>query len=267
MLEFIIANNRDFMFAVTFGLMVLLLLLEQIKPRRPEAPSQTSRWLNNIALTLFNFFLMTYVTVAVSMSDWVINLQPDMSLLQSPELNATSGIIITILTIELVGYWFHRVMHIVPLLWRVHSVHHSDTEVDVTTTHRHHPFEPVLSLIITLPVLILLGPPILAIIIYNLLHIVVSSITHSNIFVPKAIDRWLRYFIITPDFHRLHHVSQQQYTDSNYGAIFPWFDYLFGTATKLPFKEQETVQLGLKYFRKPIDSRVDHLLLSPFRWK
>jgi len=267
MLDFIVANTRDIMFAVTFGIMVLLLLVEQIKPRRPESASQTSRWLNNIALTLLNFFLMAYVTVAVSMSSWVINFQPDMPLLQHPALNVVTATMITILTIEFVGYWFHRVMHRVPLLWRVHSVHHSDTEVDVTTTHRHHPIEPFISVVITLPVILLLGPPIIAVIIYNLLHIVVSSVTHSNIFIPKSVDRWLRYFIITPDFHRLHHVNQQHYTDSNYGAISPWFDYLFGTATNLPFKEQETVELGLKYFRKQVDSRVDHLLLSPFRWK
>ena len=267
MLEFIVKNNYDVMFAVTFGIMVLMLLVEQIKPRRPESASQTSRWINNIALTLFNFFLVTFVIVAISMSSWLKDIQPDTLLLQHPALNVGSSLVITILLIEFIAYWFHRIMHRVPLLWRVHSVHHSDTEVDVTTTHRHHPFEPIMSLAISLPVVIFLGPPILALVVYNLLHVIVSSVTHSNIFVPKSIDRWLRYFIITPDFHRLHHVSQQHYTDSNYGAIFPWFDYLFRTSTNLPFKEQETVELGLKYFRKPIDSRVDHLLLSPFRWK
>lgn len=255
------------MFALTFGSMVLLLLLEQLKPRRYGAESQTSRWLNNIVLTLFNFFLMTYLMLTISMSSWIVNLQPGTPLLQYHAFNVFSAIVITIFTIEFVSYWFHRFLHRMPLFWRVHAIHHSDTEMDITTTHRHHPFEPIMSTAITLPVLILLGPPIIAVVVYNILHVVISSVTHSNIFIPKLIDRWLRYFIITPDFHRLHHVSQQHYTDSNYGTITPWFDYLFGTATNLPFKEQETVELGLTYFRKPIDSRVDHLLLLPFRWK
>lgn len=267
MLDFLVAHNHDIMFAITFGSMVLLLLLEQIKPRRSDTESQTSRWLNNITITLLNFFLMTYVMVAVSMSSWIVNIQPSTPLLKHPALNVFAAIIITIFAVEFISYWFHRSLHRIPLFWRVHAVHHSDTEMDVTTTHRHHPLEPMMSAAVTLPVVILLGAPIIAVVTYNLLFVIVSSVTHSNIFVPKSVDRWLRYIIITPDFHRLHHVSQQQYTDSNYGAITPWFDYLFGTATKLPFEEQKTVELGLKYFRNPVDSRIDHLLLTPFRWK
>lgn len=256
------------MFAVTFVSMILLLQLEQITPRRTEIDSQASRWLNNIGISLLNFFIMSYLAIAINSSSKVINLQADTLLLQHPTLNIFSATVITILLFELLNYWFHRLLHRVPLFWRVHSVHHSDTEVDVTTTHRHHPIEPILSMaVITLPIVILLGPPLIAVIVYNLLLVIVSSISHSNIYVPKSVDRFLRYFIITPDFHRLHHVNQKQYTDSNYGAIFPWYDYLFGSATMLPFEEQESLVLGLKYFRNPIDSRLDHLLLSPFRWK
>jgi sterol desaturase/sphingolipid hydroxylase (fatty acid hydroxylase superfamily) len=267
MLDFLVFHNQDIMFAVTFGCMLFMLLLEQIKPRRSKTALQTSRWLNNISITFLNYLLFAYITIEIATSSWIITIQPQTPLIHYLELNIYSAIFFTIIIMEFVSYWLHRLMHIIPLLWRVHAVHHCDTEVDVTTTHRHHPFEPFIALSITLPVLILFGPPILAIIIYNLLRVLITTISHSNIFIPKFIDRWLRYFIITPDFHRLHHASLLPYTDSNYGTVIPWFDYLFGSATKIPFKKHKTMELGLEYFRKPIQSRLDQLLLIPFRWK
>lgn len=267
MIDFLITYNSDITFAMTFGGIALFLFLERIKPRRPESEQQTSRWLNNISITAFNFFLMSLVMVVISSSSWLNNIRPDTQVLDYFGLNVPEKIVVTIMLLEFTTYWLHRLMHIIPVLWRIHAVHHADIEMDVTTTHRHHPFEPVLVLITTLPVLILLGPPVLALILYNLLHIIVATVSHSNLCLSKSLDHWLRYLFITPDFHRVHHMSQKVYTDSNYGAIFPWFDYLFGTAKKIPYAKQETVKLGLSYFRKPLDSRIDQLLLIPFRWK
>lgn len=267
MLDFLVAHNQEIIFAVTFGGMVLMLLIEQLKPRRSELKSQTRRWLNNIILTILNFVLITLVIIAINSSSLLTALQPDIPLFVSWQLSTLSATVITILVMEFITYWLHRLFHIAPLLWRIHAVHHCDTSVDVTTTHRHHPLEPFLTLLISVTVLILLGAPLLAIIFYNLLHVIISTVSHSNVYVPEVVERWLRYFIVTPDFHRVHHASQQKFTDSNYGAIFPWFDYLFGSAKKLPFKKHETIKLGLGYFRKPLDSRVDQLLLIPFRWR
>ncbi|MFK5894239.1 MAG: sterol desaturase family protein [Pseudomonadota bacterium] len=267
MFDFLITYNRDIVFAITFGSIAVMLLVEHIKPRRAESDRQTSRWLNNISLSLFNIILMAFVSAGVGSLLWKFSLQPEHTLIEYFELNLFSATIITFMLLEFVYYWFHRLMHKIPAFWRIHAVHHCDTEIDVTTTHRHHPLEPILVLIISLPVILLLGPPIIIVVFYNLLRIIISSFSHSNIFIPKAVDYWLQYFIITPDFHRLHHVSYNPYTDSNYGSIVPWFDYLFGSATKLDFNKQKTIQLGLSYFRDPLDSRIDHLLLIPFRWK
>lgn len=267
MLDFLVIHNQDIMFAVTFGGMVLMLLIEQLKPRRLELKSQSRRWLNNILLTILNFVLITFIIITINSSTLLMALQPETPLLVYWQLSTLSATVITILVMEFIAYWLHRLFHIIPLFWRFHAVHHCDTEVDVTTTHRHHPIEPFLTLLVSVTVLILLGAPLLAIIFYNLLHVIISTVSHSNVYLPESVERWLRYFIVTPDFHRVHHSSQQKLTDSNFCAIFPWFDYFFGTAKKLPFKKHQTMKLGLGYFRKPIDSRVDQLLLIPFRWK
>jgi sterol desaturase/sphingolipid hydroxylase (fatty acid hydroxylase superfamily) len=102
---------------------------------------------------------------------------------------------------------------------------------------------------------------------YKLFEVAMSLFSHSNIQLPEAVDRLLRRVVLTPDFHRLHHCSEQRFTDSNYGSVVPWFDYLFGTASARPFEEQATMELGLEYLREPGDSRLDKILTTPFRWE
>ena len=267
MLDFVVSNIHDVMFAISFGSITCLILLETIKPRRKNTEQQLNRWVTNITLALLNFFLVTSISVLISSSSWVNSIRLFTPILHYFELNEFSEIIITIFVFDLAAYCFHRLMHISPILWRIHAVHHCDTAVDATTTLRSHIFEPLLSLIIFMFIIILLGPSMITIIIYNIFHTIISIISHSNIYMPKSFEKYLSYFIITPDFHRLHHASNQKYTDSNYGILFPWFDHIFASATKIAFKEQETIELGLSYFRKPSDSRVDRLLLLPFVWK
>ncbi len=168
---------------------------------------------------------------------------------------------------EFITYWIHRAYHTIPILWRIHAVHHSDTEVDVTTSHRHHPFEPMINALILTPILFALGAPIVVLASYNLLHTAFSLISHSNIVLPEKLDKVLRLFVITPDFHRMHHSSDRQYTDSNYSAIVPWFDYLFGTATRLPYADIPKMELGLEVLRDNKDNRLDKLFTTPFIFK
>ena len=158
----------------------------------------------------------------------------------------------------------HRAFHKVPALWRIHQVHHADTEVDFSTTYRHHPFEVLIMQAATVPVIVVLAPPVTAVLAQELIRTVINVVAHGNIHVPERVNRVLLWFMVTPDFHRLHHSSDRRFTDSNYGATLPWFDYLFKTASHKPFAEQATMQLGLEYARAPEDSRVDRLLLMPF---
>lgn len=263
--SFLQAHLYEIQFAAIFGGMVFLFLIEGLIPRRSTKEIQTSRWLTNIGLALFNHFLVLFFSILLVVV--VSRLQPESPLIQYFQLSDLPAFIILLLSAEFVNYWIHRIFHRIPWLWRIHAVHHTDTEMDVTTSHRHHPFEPLISTILMLPLLLVLGAPFILLALYNFLHTAISLIHHSNIIIPRWLDSTLRWFVVTPDFHRMHHSSEQRYTDSNYSAVIPLFDYLFGTATRLPYDELPKMELGLEILREPSESRIDKLFTLPFTYK
>ena len=246
---------------------IFALLLEAVFPRRLESPNTNSRWVNNIGLTLVNQANVSWLTgvVAVGIAWW--GEEERFGLLRDIDLSFWPLLLLAILVFEFIAYWFHRALHTVPWLWRIHAVHHSDTELDVTTTYRNHPLELLVNAPLTIPIILLLGFPVAVVVAYQLIKTSVSVVAHSNIRLPSATDRFLRYLIVTPDYHRLHHCSERRFTDSNFCAAVPLFDYLFGTARTRPYADHATMELGLSYFRTPRDSRLDSLLLMPFVWK
>ena len=172
-----------------------------------------------------------------------------------------------LLVAQFASYCVHVAFHRFAWLWPIHAVHHTDIDVDVSTSYRHHPLEPLVSLPLLVPALLLLGVTVEVAMVYKLFEVTVSLFSHGNVRLPEALDRQLRRFVVTPDFHRLHHCSRQHHTDSNYGSVVPWFDYLFGTASTCPYDEQASMELGLEYLRAGRDSRLDRLLVIPFRWR
>jgi sterol desaturase/sphingolipid hydroxylase (fatty acid hydroxylase superfamily) len=262
---FLVANSHEVQFIVIFGSIILLFLIEGFIPRRTTEKNQTIRWFSNIFLALFNYFFIFFYSIALIVV--LRYFQPESPLLQHFKVSDIPAFLIILLLMDFINYWVHRGFHRVPVLWRIHSVHHTDTEIDVTTSHRHHPIEPMLTVLILTPILMLVGAPAIVIVIYSLLHSLSSSFSHSNIVLPKKLDSVLRLFIITPDFHRMHHSSDKQYTDSNYSTLLSFYDYLFGTATRLPYEEIARMELGLETQREDKDSRIDRLLLAPFTYK
>jgi len=164
---------------------------------------------------------------------------------------------------QFLSYITHVIFHRYPILWRLHEIHHSDVDIDVSTSYRHHPLEPLVFMPLITPLILLLGVSGQTALTYQSIVIAMTVFAHSNLRLPEAIERWLCKIVVTPDFHRLHHSSDKRFTNSNYGGFVPWFDYLFGTASHKPFEEHETMELGLEYHREPRDSRVDRLLLAP----
>jgi sterol desaturase/sphingolipid hydroxylase (fatty acid hydroxylase superfamily) len=245
--------------------MALMMVLESIIPRRKLESGIGPRWFSNLSLSVLTWFISTLAKNALLLGlVWWVDLK-DFGLLQRFDIGLAGSFVVVLLVSQFISYWTHRIFHQVPVLWRIHAIHHNDTDVDVTTSYRHHPLEPLLPLPLLLPVFMLLGAPLEAALIYQLLLIAISLFSHSNVYIPEKLERFLRRFIITPDFHRNHHSSEQRFTDSNYSSLVPWFDHLFKTASDRPFNEQEGMQLGLEYLRKPRDSRIDQLLLMPFR--
>jgi sterol desaturase/sphingolipid hydroxylase (fatty acid hydroxylase superfamily) len=153
----------------------------------------------------------------------------------------------------------------VPALWRLHRVHHTDLDVDVTTGTRFHPIEILISTGIKCAAVAAIGAPPVAVLIFEVLLNATAVFNHANARLPAALDRWLRMLVVTPDMHRVHHSIVYNETNSNFGFNLPWWDRLFGTYRAQPAAGQERMTLGVDAFRSPEALRIDRLLVQPFR--
>lgn len=173
--------------------------------------------------------------------------------------------VLALLLLDLAIYAQHRLLHAWPLLWRVHRVHHSDLQFDSTTGVRFHPFEIALSMAIKLGLVIVLGPPALAVLGFELLLSAGSLVTHTDIALPARLDRWLRWLVVTPSMHRIHHSVQRVETDSNFGFHLAWWDRLFGSYRDKPQAPERSMPVGIESFRTADEQRLLALLVQPFR--
>ena len=173
--------------------------------------------------------------------------------------------VIALFLLDLAIYFQHRVFHYVPGLWRLHRMHHADVDVDVTTGARFHPIEIGLSLGIKFLVIVLLGAPPLAVLVFEIGLNAISMFNHSNVRLPARIERWLRWIVVTPDMHRVHHSILRRETDSNFGFNFPWWDRLFKTYRARPEKGHDHMILGIQGFQDSKELRLTRMLAQPFR--
>ncbi len=173
--------------------------------------------------------------------------------------------LVALLLLDLAIYVQHRVFHSVPLLWRLHRMHHADLDVDVTTGTRFHPIEILLSLGVKFVVVLTLGAPALAVLVFEIGLNATSMFNHSNVRIPPTLERVLRWLVVTPDMHRVHHSLLRRETDSNFGFNFPWWDRLFRSYRSQPEAGHESMTLGLEQFRDPKELRIDRMLTQPFR--
>ncbi|MEM1114199.1 MAG: sterol desaturase family protein [Pseudomonadota bacterium] len=262
--SWIISEGGTLVFGTLLGTLCLAALWEAVKTRRPAQPRQTLRWAGNLSLGVINQGLAAAFGAASSIiiAWWVA--QTGVGLLARAEFGFFASLVTTVLALELAAYFAHRLMHQVPLLWRFHRVHHSDPVVDFTTTLRNHPLEVLTTAAVATPVTALLGPSLAILIIYQMARSAVVILAHSNIYLPYRLDRMLRHVIITPDYHRLHHAQDRQFTDSNYGVFLTLFDRVFGTASDKPFDDVGALPVGLDYGREMSDSKLGTLLAMPF---
>jgi sterol desaturase/sphingolipid hydroxylase (fatty acid hydroxylase superfamily) len=175
------------------------------------------------------------------------------------------AIALAVLLLDLAIYLQHVMFHAVPALWRLHRMHHADLEFDVTTGLRFHPIEILLSLGIKLAVVAALGPPAVAVVVFEVLLNATSMFNHSNVGIPQSIDRFLRWFVVTPDMHRVHHSILPEEADSNFGFSLPWWDRLLGTYRAQPKDGHDGMVIGIGQFRTPNELRLDRMLVQPFR--
>jgi sterol desaturase/sphingolipid hydroxylase (fatty acid hydroxylase superfamily) len=169
---------------------------------------------------------------------------------------------------DFIIYLQHVLVHAVPLLWRLHRMHHADLDYDVTTGARFHPIEIILSMLIKFATIVVLGPPVVAVVIFEILLNATAMFNHGNVRLPLGLDRVLRLILVTPDMHRVHHSVEDDEANCNFGFSLPWWDRLFGTYRDQPRGGHEGMTIGIHKFRTPKEaSWLPGMLLLPFRGK
>jgi sterol desaturase/sphingolipid hydroxylase (fatty acid hydroxylase superfamily) len=212
---------------------------------------KVKRWANNLALLLINSFLVRILFPAAAVGFAVFAETHEMGILRILEIPESVAIVASIVLLDLAIYLQHLIFHAVPLLWRLHRVHHADLDFDVTTGVRFHPIEILLSMGIKFLVIVTLGPPIWAVLIFETLLNVTAMFNHSNVAMPAWIDRILRFVLVTPDMHRVHHSIDRAETNSNFGFCFSLWDRLLGTYKEAPALGHLAMTIGVSEFRDP----------------
>jgi sterol desaturase/sphingolipid hydroxylase (fatty acid hydroxylase superfamily) len=243
-------------------------LWEVIAPRRALSVSKLRRWLNNIGVVALNTVLLRLIFPAAAVGLAFVAARRGWGVLNQIDLPVWLEIVCAVVVLDFVIYLQHVMFHAVPLFWRLHRMHHADLDFDVTTGARFHPIEILLSMVIKLATVTVLGPAAVAVLIFEILLNATSMFNHSNVRLPRALDRWLRRLIVTPDMHRVHHSILEHETNSNFGFNLPWWDRLFGTYQAQPDAGHERMVIGIHGFRNEQEvDRLAGMLWLPFRGK
>ena len=247
------------------GLFAVFAAWEALAPRRPRALPRRQRWPANIGIVVLNTAIVRLGFPLGAVGFALLCEQRGWGLMNMAELPAWLAVAIAVVLLDLAIYLQHALFHGVPVLWRLHRMHHADLELDFTTGTRFHTVEIVLSLAIKCAVIALLGAPALAVVIFEILLNGTSMFNHANVAMPPRLDRVLRWIVVTPDMHRVHHSIHRDETDSNFGFNLPWWDRLFGTYRAAPRDGHLAMTLGISQFRDIRELRLDRILLQPFR--
>jgi len=250
---------------VFVGVFVLMSVWECLAARRERPVARVRRWPGNLGVSVLDALLARFVAPAGAVGFALFIEARGFGLFHSVNWPVLLEVMASVVVLDLAIYWQHRLFHSVPVLWRLHRMHHADLDVDVTTGARFHPFEIFLSLGIKFLVIALLGAPAVSVLLFEVLLNATAMFNHSNVKVPQTVERLLRCFVVTPDLHRVHHSVLRHETDSNFGFNLPWWDRLFGTYRAQPEAGNDGMTLGLEQFREPEELRLDRMLTQPFR--
>lgn len=249
-----------------FGLFFSVFALwELVAPRRKLSIGRFRRWPGNLGILLVDIVTVRVLIPTAAVGASIYAAGHGWGLINYLQLRLSVAALIGFLALDLVIYAQHVVFHKVPLLWRLHRMHHADLDIDVTTGVRFHPLEILISLLIKMATIVLLGIPVVAVILFEVVLNVTSMFNHSNASMPTGLDRVLRFILVTPDMHRVHHSILRRETDSNFGFNLPWWDRLFGTYRAQPEAGHLGMTIGIPMFRDPGELRIDRMITQPFR--
>jgi sterol desaturase/sphingolipid hydroxylase (fatty acid hydroxylase superfamily) len=249
-------------FLAVFAMMALW---EILAPRRTQAHGRLVRWSSNLGVVALNTAILRIVFPTAAMGVGLIAEARGWGLFQNVAAPTWLAIVGSVLLLDLTIYFQHVLFHATPSLWRLHRMHHADLDFDVTTGVRFHPLEIVLSMILKLGAVAAIGAPALAVLIFEVLLNATSMFNHGNVRMPLHLDRVLRWILVTPDMHRVHHSILPFETNSNFGFNFPWWDRIFGTYRAQPSAGHENMTIGIDQFRDARELRLDRMLVQPLR--
>jgi sterol desaturase/sphingolipid hydroxylase (fatty acid hydroxylase superfamily) len=247
--DFILVNEMPIRLGFFIGVFGIMALWELTSPRRRLHSSKAVRWANNLGLVFLNSVVLRLAFPAAAVGMAVFAGEQGWGLFNYIDAPFWLAVAASVVAMDFFIWLQHVMVHAVPALWRLHRVHHADLDFDVTTGARFHTLEILLSMLIKFAVILLLGPPVVAVVIFEVLLNATAMFNHGNVRIPANLDRLLRLFVVTPDMHRVHHSDRDDETNSNFGFNLPWWDYLFGTYRAQPRAGHEGMTIGIHSFR------------------
>lgn len=267
MIDFVYDNEAFLRLGVFLCALVLLAMWEWLWPKRELTQNKLKRWFNNIALMVTGTLVVRVLIPMAAVGAAFFAEQQHLGFASHFELPLWIEIIVVFVMLDLAIYFQHAMFHVLPVMWRFHRVHHSDLDCDVSTGVRFHPVEIFLSIIIKIFLIVTWGAPVLAVVIFEMVLNFMSMFTHSNIRLNEKLERILRWFIVTPDMHRIHHSVEENETNSNFAFHMSIWDRMFGTYKAEPEAGQLGMTIGLTQFREKEWQNYSGLLSTPFSTK
>jgi len=261
-----VENETLIRLGIFVGLFGLFALAEALLPRKMRSQPRANRWWTNLSMTVLNTLTLRLMALAIpllAVGAAVDAGRNGWGLLNWLDWPSWVEIAATVLFLDFAIWAQHLITHKIPLLWRLHRVHHADVDIDVTTAIRFHPIEIALSMLLKIGLVYLLGPAALAVILFEIILNGTALFNHSNLALPLRLDRVLRMVLVTPDMHRVHHSTYQHEHDSNYGFSLSIWDRIFGTYVAQPEDGHDGMTIGLRW-QDQRPSRLGWSLRLPF---
>jgi len=246
------------------GVLAAVAAWEVRAPRRRPAFRRLDRWPGNLGIVALGALLVRLVFPTTAVGVALLAETKGWGVFNAVAPPPLLAIVLSVVALDLAIYFQHVLSHAVPALWRLHRMHHADLDFDVTTGVRFHPLEILLSMAVKLAVIAAVGTPAAAVLIFEVLLNATSMFNHGNLRLPARLDRALRWIVVTPDMHRVHHSVLRPETDSNFGFNLSWWDRLFGTYRAEPAAGHQGMTIGIEQFRTVRDLRLDRMLIQPW---
>ena len=247
--EFVMTHEAPIRLGFFLGIFAAMAVWELFAPRRALTAAKPARWANNLGIVVLNTVVLRLIFPAAAVGVAAFATAQGWGLFNYYHLPYAVTVIASVVILDFIIYLQHVMVHAIPALWRLHRVHHADLDFDVTTGARFHPIEILLSMLIKFAAIVVLGPPVVAVVIFEVLLNATSMFNHGNVRIPAVLDRVLRLFVVTPDMHRVHHSVEDDETNSNFGFNLPWWDRLLGTYQDQPRAGHQGMTIGIRTFR------------------